>query len=749
MTFTLHNDDCLVVLKTFPDNYFDAIITDPPYHLTAKKTGEKGFMGQQWDGGDVAFRIETWAEVLRVLKPGGHLLAFSASRTYHRMAVAVEDAGFEIRDQIMWLYGCLSSDTEILVDGVWMNYTEIREGQKALCFDAHANSFQWETIARRVVYDYDDTAYRIQSARTDQLVSKNHRVLIERNGTHEFVFAEILAQEHEARVPVLEDMSSLLVHLSVSDERASGAKYRVPSTDMSTGTTEAETQKNQHQVGADFVQCVRSEDVEVSPRFETSDDPDVFSALQRDQPGQRVGETCPQGSGGMDESNPRSSQASDDRLNESLMEGWSDPIQNPRQLQGSPLRAVPGDIEAHVPQGRLCDGASDVRGTSSRTLLESNRSSASQGSRPDEQCAIESGVISEQQGTQAVRASRFTTSDLARITPVHYSGQVWCVQVPSGAFVARRNGQVFVTGNSGFPKSMDIAKQFDKNAGAERTVLGESAYAARANKHPRAMTPGNVERQVEDTRLVTEPSTDLAQQWDGWGTALKPAHEPIVMARKPLIGTVITNVEQFGTGGINIDDCRVEAADQDQLAKNWDRSTIADIRGGNYNQGVSGGMENTWKAPTNGRWPANVIHDGSEEVEDEFAKYGITKSTGGKGEASQKTASLDGYVYGGYSGGRQGQNAGGLGDSGSVSRFFYCAKASKKDREEGLDELRAKSASELVFRKPNSAGMNSPRAGAGRTSGEIVADKLQLRDDLTPEELETVTRELQSLGIEL
>jgi DNA modification methylase len=97
--------DCIEKMRTLADHSVDAIVTDPPYHLTPTRRASKGFMGQTWDGGDVAFRVATWAEALRVLKPGGHLLAFSAPRTYHRMAVAIEDAGFEIRDQLQWLYG--------------------------------------------------------------------------------------------------------------------------------------------------------------------------------------------------------------------------------------------------------------------------------------------------------------------------------------------------------------------------------------------------------------------------------------------------------------------------------------------------------------------------------------------------------------------------------------------------------------------------------------------------------------------
>ena len=123
MLYNLHLGDCLEALRAMPDASIDAIVTDPPYHLTTGKKGGSGpasvnlespygrarigtgFMGMKWDGGDVAFDPATWAECLRVLKPGGYLLAFSGTRTYHRMAVAIEDAGFEIRDQIGWAFG--------------------------------------------------------------------------------------------------------------------------------------------------------------------------------------------------------------------------------------------------------------------------------------------------------------------------------------------------------------------------------------------------------------------------------------------------------------------------------------------------------------------------------------------------------------------------------------------------------------------------------------------------------------------
>jgi site-specific DNA-methyltransferase (adenine-specific) len=120
MIRVLHGD-CLDVLATLPDASVDACVTDPPYHLTPNairlrnmtvdgkgnrlKPRRAGFMGQQWDGGDVAFRPDTWRAVLRVLRPGAHMLAFGGTRTSHRLTCAVEDAGFEIRDTVAWLYG--------------------------------------------------------------------------------------------------------------------------------------------------------------------------------------------------------------------------------------------------------------------------------------------------------------------------------------------------------------------------------------------------------------------------------------------------------------------------------------------------------------------------------------------------------------------------------------------------------------------------------------------------------------------
>lgn len=97
MGVSIFHADCMKVLPTLPDASVDAIVTDPPYEL--------GFMGKKWDASDIAYNVDLWRECLRVLRPGGHLASFGGTRTYHRMTCAVEDAGFEIRDSLTWLYG--------------------------------------------------------------------------------------------------------------------------------------------------------------------------------------------------------------------------------------------------------------------------------------------------------------------------------------------------------------------------------------------------------------------------------------------------------------------------------------------------------------------------------------------------------------------------------------------------------------------------------------------------------------------
>jgi site-specific DNA-methyltransferase (adenine-specific) len=348
----LINADCIEAMKAMPDNSVDSIVTDPPYEL--------GFMGKSWDASGVAFNVEVWQEALRVIKPGGHLIAFSGSRTYHRMAVAIEDAGFQIRDQIMWVYG------------------------------------------------------------------------------------------------------------------------------------------------------------------------------------------------------------------------------------------------------------------------------------------------------------------------------------------------------SGFPKSHNISKGIDKAAGAEREVIGETIKGAQTESTGRYGAWG-------DGITPTAPATPAAQQWDGWGTALKPAHEPMVLARKPLEGTVANNVLTYGVGGLNIDGTRVVADGENfdnlksrpigklNTRRNDETDEEFDARVGESPEQLAA----LAKLKELGRFPANFIHDGSDEVVALFPETNKSRSAlMGKGGDDKGNS-----IYGKYA--DIATVRGHDDNGGSAARFFYCAKASKRDRNEGLDGFEAKR--DHDGRKDGGVGGDNPR----------------------------------------
>ena len=239
--------------------------------------------------------------------------------------------------------------------------------------------------------------------------------------------------------------------------------------------------------------------------------------------------------------------------------------------------------------------------------------------------------------------------------------------------------QLAWTYGQGFPKSMDISKAIDKAAGAEPILTGEFKRASiQRNGDGETWEAGAFASHPEETKRVaiTTPATDAARQWEGWGTNLKPAWECICLARKPLSEkTVAANVLRWGTGALNIDGCRVEAADQEKLAANWDRmqsdkqSLIATALSPKEQIHLGGYKKE-------GRFPANLCHDGSQEVLDLFPE---TKSTAGlRGEH----ADMRGDNYNRSNGARlEGSNSvRGHTDSGSAARFFYCAKASKADR---------------------------------------------------------------------
>ena len=240
---------------------------------------------------------------------------------------------------------------------------------------------------------------------------------------------------------------------------------------------------------------------------------------------------------------------------------------------------------------------------------------------------------------------------------------------------------------SGFPKSLDVSKAIDKAAGAEREVVGENPNR-RPNSQPTYSLDGEARNFAVDVQPLTAPATPEAQRWQGWGTALKPAFEPVVLARKPLVGSVAQNVQAYGTGALNIDGTRIES------------------EGYAYPNGPKGNVtatsyhlprrEEPVESHPAGRWPANVVLDPE-------AAALLDEQTGElKSPASYvRGAEVENHVYGRYG---SPERMEGYGDTGGASRFFYCPKADREERDRGLEHRRTETPRSVGY-----GGMPTPR----------------------------------------
>lgn len=226
---------------------------------------------------------------------------------------------------------------------------------------------------------------------------------------------------------------------------------------------------------------------------------------------------------------------------------------------------------------------------------------------------------------------------------------------------------------NGFPKGIDISKAIDKKHGAKRTLIS-------GTPKPSEFAGKFDQRSSQDREKYGNPITDAAQQFNGWNTTLKPAWEPIVLARKPIEeDTIVDNVLRYGTGGLNINACRIGTADDMNPNDFDDSKRTAPKFSGILNSGQDGQYRNRQGQVPNGRWPANIIHDGSEEV---LTLFPESKGQMGKSSDIQRTQNI-------CSGQTSNNNKEYIprNDNGSAARFFYCAKASKKDRDEGCYHL--------------------------------------------------------------
>ncbi|MBH9662032.1 DNA-methyltransferase [Burkholderia multivorans] len=295
---------------------------------------------------------------------------------------------------------------------------------------------------------------------------------------------------------------------------------------------------------------------------------------------------------------------------------------------------------------------------------------------------------------------------------------------------------------SGFPKSLNVAKAVDSQitmGGSSQSQMRKRDMGDTYRPHKNAGTDGfgdgNLRKGADGDRNLCDAvdlQTDAARQWQGWGTALKPAHEPICVARKPLVGTVAANVLEHGVGALNIDACRVHGAD---------------ALGGQYTvkrfaPGASVNADGNWKQNVDytgemkaGRWPANVIHDGSNEVLAAFPD-----APGQIARAKNDGTSSANQVYGALRNVTESPEPRVELDK-SAARFFYCAKASRADRGEGNTHPTVKPTDLMAYLcrlvTPPGGTVLDPFMGSGSTGKACVREGfLFVGIDLTPEYVE-------------
>jgi site-specific DNA-methyltransferase (adenine-specific) len=303
------------------------------------------------------------------------------------------------------------------------------------------------------------------------------------------------------------------------------------------------------------------------------------------------------------------------------------------------------------------------------------------------------------------------------------------VRIEDAGFEIR--DQIMWVYGSGFPKSRDIGKDIEKikvggiknlkQVGTKQGIkveTGTSGYS-----YSKEYVPG---KSMGGKQISGDiPVYEITNEWGGWGTALKPAHEPIVMGRKPISEkTVADNVLEWGTGGINIDGCRISHNEPIRVKKAQE--------GGNKVYGQSGRYEDTTELKPEGRFPANIIFDEEAgKLLDE--QTGVLTSGFMKAGTTRKMSESNVNTYGHYDSDTSYRDT--YGDSGGASRFFYCPKTSKSDRNEGLDDFETKKSSSMPGRR-NAEDMSSSKIDNDVT-GRFVTLRQNIHPTVKPTDLMT------------
>jgi hypothetical protein len=548
------------------------------------------------------------------------------------MACAIEDAGFEIRDCIQWLYGCLDEATEVLTNNGWKKYFELSPEDEVLQWDSKTSELSWTKPSKIHTYPYEGKMYHFANRHTDQLLTPNHRIYGKfrrhsrspKPDVFEVVEAQHIKQHWQKDLPVaglykgskhVDESYAYLVGWWLTDAWAH-QDGKACMFSQSKPDTLLKLREALSKFDCSFSEYTKA------PRKDTHNAEHTFYVT-----GSLANKL-------LDEFSTR-------ELNISMLE-W-DIDSRKALLEG------------------LLDGDGTYRDSQHCVVFWSKKKERLDLVQLLAMSLNYRTLIDYKKGCVHINPKTNTTQLQHRHTHdvVDYKGDVWCVTVPKGAFVVRRNGKVFITGNSGFPKSHDISKAIDKNLGAKRDVIGVSKGAGKNPKGFKFDDKSQSGGHLKSEYNLTTPATPEAKQWSGWGTCLKPSNEPIVLARKPISEkTIAENVMKWGTGGLNIDGCRVGNEELVYSPKG--------IRPGQGNYVGDNYKPNNPNTTVQGRFPANVILD--EEagalLDQQSGSISYGNKPGGYSYSDRQ------YAVQGFIKDCKPKAPSNYGDSGGASRFF-------------------------------------------------------------------------------
>jgi site-specific DNA-methyltransferase (adenine-specific) len=685
------------------DNSLDLIVTDPPYGYS--------FMGKDWD--KAVPSIEIWNECLRVLKPGAFMFVMSAPRqdVLSRMIVNIEDAGFRTDfSSLRWIYACVSEDTEILTKNGFKKYNELHRDDMIASLNIETDKLEYVNVQNKFVYDIADELVNITTKNTNQLLTKNHKVLLKKKSNSRYKYKDYSYKEASE---LLDGVKNPLILLPLA------RKY----------------EKGNLSIGVEFAELLgwiitEGHICKQTKRLNTWDIRIYQSSVNKDKV-DRIRYLLNSLDIKYSEYKRKRKYKNREYIEHCfyINNEWKHKIAKwiPNKKPVNDLLFLNLDELRALFDGMILGDGSTIKGKNNSYAFYQKDNKILDFMQI---LATHLGFrTSRNEKKQCVNIGWRSNTEIQRkechISSVKYQGKVWCVQTRNNNFVARRNGSVFITGNSGFPKAMNISKAVDKKMGVKFETSPSNGVGFMNTNVDGYNTTKNQMKRIGKM-------SNKAKQLDGsyGGFQPKPACEIIIVAMKPLSEKTFTDQAlKNGKGVTWLDDCRIPFTTIDDAINvmngNDEKSNF---------EGVSTGFKDYKKlhkrgqGNCQGRFPANII------VSDDALNDEINRKSGSNCTRTKEGMFIE---HGGL--GKGGDEQITYGDCGSFSRFFdldkwweervkdlpkevqqtfpniLVPKASKSEKNKGCGNLKSKKRAD-INKMMGDAGTFKTGSGNDRTT---------------------------------